>query len=39
MTDKTTTPATAENIYAALAAAQAEFKPVVKNLVNPAFKS
>lgn len=39
MTDKTTTPAPAENIYAALAAAQAEFKPVVKNCVNPAFKS
>lgn len=39
MTDKTSTPAPAENIYAALAAAQAEFKPVVKNLVNPAFKS
>lgn len=39
MTDKTTTPAPAENIYAALAAAQAEFKPVVKNCVNPAFNS
>lgn len=39
MTDKTTTPAPAENIYAALAAAQAEFKPVVKNCVNPAFGS
>lgn len=38
-TDKTTTPAPAENIYAALAAAQAEFKPVVKNCVNPAFGS
>nr|DAL46431.1 MAG TPA_asm: ERF superfamily protein [Caudoviricetes sp.] len=37
MTEKTTTPA--ENIYAALAAAQAEFKPVVKNCVNPAFGS
>jgi hypothetical protein len=39
MTDKTTTPAPAENIYAALAAAQAEFRPVVKNCVNPAFGS
>lgn len=39
MTDKTTTPASAENIYAALAAAQSEFKPVVKNCVNPAFGS
>lgn len=39
MTEKTTTPALAENIYAALAAAQAEFKPVVKNCVNPAFNS
>lgn len=40
MTDKTTTPATeAPNIYAALAAAQAEFRPVVKNCVNPAFGS
>lgn len=39
MTDKTTTPAPAENIYAALAAAQAEFKPIAKNCVNPAFKS
>lgn len=39
MTDKTTTPAPAENIYAALAAAQAEFKPVTKNCVNPAFNS
>lgn len=39
MTDKTTTPAPAENIYAALAAAQAEFKPVVKNCINPAFGS
>ena len=39
MTDKTTTPAPAENIYAALAAAQAEFKPVQKNAVNPVFKS
>ena len=39
MTDKTTTPAQAENIYAALAAAQAEFKTVVKNCVNPAFNS
>lgn len=40
MTDKTTTPATeAPNIYAALAAAQAEFKPVTKNCVNPAFNS
>lgn len=38
-TDKTTTPAPAENIYAALAAAQAEFKTVVKNCVNPAFNS
>ena len=38
-TDKTTTPAPAENIYAALAAAQAEFKPVVKNCINPAFGS
>lgn len=38
-TDKTTTPAPAENIYAALAAAQAEFKPVAKNCVNPAFNS
>lgn len=37
-TEKTTTPAT-ENIYAALAAAQAEFRPVVKNCVNPAFGS
>ena len=37
MTDKTTTPAPAENIYAALAAAQAEFKPIAKNCVNPAF--
>ena len=39
MEEKTTTPAPAENIYAALAAAQAEFKPVVKNCVNPAFGS
>lgn len=40
MTDKTTTPATeAPNIYAALAAAQAEFKPIAKNCVNPAFGS
>lgn len=39
MTDKTTTPASAENIYAALAAAQAEFKPIAKNCVNPAFGS
>lgn len=39
MTDKTTTPAPAENIYAALAAAQAEFKPIAKNCVNPAFRS
>lgn len=39
MTDKTTTPAPAENIYAALAAAQAEFKPIAKNCVNPAFGS
>lgn len=39
MTDKTTTTAPAENIYAALAAAQAEFKTVVKNCVNPAFNS
>ena len=39
MTDKTTTPAPAENIYAALAAAQAEFKPIAKNCVNPVFKS
>lgn len=39
MTDKTTAPAPAENIYAALAAAQAEFKPVQKNAVNPVFKS
>ena len=39
MTEKTTTPAPAENIYAALAAAQAEFKPIAKNCVNPAFKS
>lgn len=38
-TDKTTTPAPAENIYAALAAAQAEFKPIAKNCVNPAFNS
>lgn len=39
MTDKTTTPAPAENIYAALAAAQAEFKTIAKNCVNPAFGS
>lgn len=39
MEEKTTTPAPAENIYAALAAAQAEFRPVVKNCVNPVFKS
>lgn len=40
MTDKTTTPATeAPNIYAALAAAQAEFKPIAKNCVNPVFGS
>lgn len=39
MTDKTTTPAEAPNIYAALAAAQAEFKPIAKNCVNPAFNS
>lgn len=39
MTDKTTTPTPAENIYAALAAAQAEFKPIAKNCVNPAFGS
>lgn len=38
-TDKPTTPAPAENIYAALAAAQAEFKPIAKNCVNPAFGS
>lgn len=38
-TDKTTTPAPAENIYAALAAAQAEFKPIAKNCINPAFGS
>lgn len=39
MTDETTTPAEAPNIYAALAAAQAEFKPIAKNCVNPAFNS
>lgn len=39
MTDKTTTATEAPNIYAALAAAQAEFRPVVKNCINPAFGS
>lgn len=35
MTDSSQT----ENIWAAFAAAQAEFKPVVKNKINPAFHS
>lgn len=39
MTDKPTTATEAPNIYAALAAAQAEFRPVVKKCINPAFGS